>query len=227
MASTFRLGNRSRSSAACGLLNAIFLRGYARRRNSAARTRSRNCSGVSVDRGGAGADFGFTMAGSPLPRDRKCERPFLPKHRKLLACFLGAAISLDPIWRCHDRSLASKGHYIKPGRPRCQGLPGLRRGVASASSSHRPKGVQVGQRAGLSWVAWSTGKGLLARGRPRKSGGLMLLGFIAVKSSPPACVARRCRRPCTAAWFGSTGDQPAAERRAASRRPCGRAGRPG
>jgi hypothetical protein len=37
-------------------------RGYARRRNSAARTRSRNCSGVSV--GSAGAGFGFTTAGA-------------------------------------------------------------------------------------------------------------------------------------------------------------------
>jgi hypothetical protein len=42
----------------------FFLRGYARRRNSAARTRSRNCSGVSVDRAEAGAGFGFTMAGA-------------------------------------------------------------------------------------------------------------------------------------------------------------------
>jgi len=33
---------------------------YARRRNSAARTRARNCSGVSV--GGTGAAFGFTAA---------------------------------------------------------------------------------------------------------------------------------------------------------------------
>jgi hypothetical protein len=59
--------------------------------------------------------------------DRKCERPFLPKHRELLARFLGAAIPLDPIWRCHARSRASKGNYIKPERPRCQGL---RRSVA-------------------------------------------------------------------------------------------------
>jgi hypothetical protein len=43
-----------------------------------------------------------------LMLDRKCERPFLLKHRELLACFLGAAISLDPIWRCHARSHASK-----------------------------------------------------------------------------------------------------------------------
>jgi hypothetical protein len=40
-----------------------------------------------------------------LMLDRKCERPFLAKHRELLACFLDAAISLDPIWRCHARSL--------------------------------------------------------------------------------------------------------------------------
>jgi hypothetical protein len=39
-----------------------FSRGYARRRNSAARTRSRNCSGVSV--GAAGAGCGFTAAGA-------------------------------------------------------------------------------------------------------------------------------------------------------------------
>jgi predicted lipid-binding transport protein (Tim44 family) len=38
---------------------------YARRRNSAARTRSRNCSGVDgVSVGGAGAGFGFTTAGA-------------------------------------------------------------------------------------------------------------------------------------------------------------------
>jgi hypothetical protein len=32
-----------------------------------------------------------------LMLDRKCERPFLPKHRELLARFLGATIPLDPI----------------------------------------------------------------------------------------------------------------------------------
>jgi hypothetical protein len=42
-----------------------------------------------------------------LMLDRKCERPFLAKHRELLACFLGAAISLDPIGRCHARCHAS------------------------------------------------------------------------------------------------------------------------
>jgi hypothetical protein len=39
--------------------------------------------------------------------DRKRERPFLSEHRELLPGFLGAAISLDPIRRCHARSLIS------------------------------------------------------------------------------------------------------------------------
>jgi hypothetical protein len=32
-----------------------------------------------------------------LMLDRKCERPFFPQDRELLACFLGARSSLDPI----------------------------------------------------------------------------------------------------------------------------------
>jgi hypothetical protein len=78
---------------------------YAPRRKSEARTRSRNCSGVSV---GAEAGFGFTAADEAKHLDRKRERPFLSEHRELLPGFLGAAISLDPIWRCHARSHASK-----------------------------------------------------------------------------------------------------------------------
>jgi hypothetical protein len=39
-------------------------RGYALRRKSAARTRARNCSGVSV--GGAGAGIGFTTVGTAV-----------------------------------------------------------------------------------------------------------------------------------------------------------------
>jgi hypothetical protein len=39
-----------------------------------------------------------------LGLDGKCKRPFLSKRTELLACFLDAALSLDPIWRCHARS---------------------------------------------------------------------------------------------------------------------------
>jgi hypothetical protein len=39
-----------------------------------------------------------------LGLDGKCERPFLSKRTELLACFLDAALSLDPIRRCHARS---------------------------------------------------------------------------------------------------------------------------
>jgi hypothetical protein len=49
-----------------------------------------------------------------------------PKHRELLARFLGAAIPLDPIWRCHAHSRASKGLHKTQAAP----LPGLRRSVA-------------------------------------------------------------------------------------------------
>ena len=53
--------------------------------------------------------------------DRKCERPFRPQHRELLPGFLGAAISLYPIWGCHAILTLRGCHYIKPGWLRCQG----------------------------------------------------------------------------------------------------------
>jgi hypothetical protein len=36
--------------------------------------------------------------------DRERQRPFFPEHRELVPVLFGAAISLDPIWRCHARS---------------------------------------------------------------------------------------------------------------------------
>jgi hypothetical protein len=47
-----------------------------------------------------------------LMLDRRSEQPFLPEHRELLARFLGAAISLDPIWRCH---VCSSGFEVRLG----------------------------------------------------------------------------------------------------------------
>src|SRR5262249_45340954 len=43
-----------------------------------------------------------------LMLDWECERPSLPKHYKLLACFLDAALSFDLLWRWHSRPRASK-----------------------------------------------------------------------------------------------------------------------
>jgi hypothetical protein len=103
--------------------------------------------------------------------------------------------------------------------------------MPSASSDSRASSTNDGEPAmrqarRISRVAWSRAARFLARGRPPGSGCSVVLGSIAVKSSPPACAGRRCRRRCTAGWFGSTGDRRAIARPAATRPPCGRAGRP-
>ena len=45
-----------------------------------------------------------------LSPGRECQRPFLPKHRELLTCFLGAPSSLNLIWKSRP-STASKRDY--------------------------------------------------------------------------------------------------------------------
>jgi hypothetical protein len=72
--------------------------------------------------------------------DRKCERPFLPKHRELLVGFLSAAISLDPIWRCHSRSHALK---LRLHKTRVAPLPEPRRGVTFEATGANIRGKQL------------------------------------------------------------------------------------
>jgi hypothetical protein len=61
-----------------------------------------------------------------LGLDGKCERPSLPKHCELLACFLDAALPLDLTWRCHSRAPLRSEDHLRPGRSRCQAYGWLR-----------------------------------------------------------------------------------------------------
>jgi hypothetical protein len=99
-----------------------------------------------------------------------------------------------------DQPIEQRGRI--PGADRRMNAFGRQR-FASIIDKRRRAGDLAIRR--ISPVAWSSAARSFARGRLPGSGWLMLPGSIAVKSSPPACAGRRCRRRYTAGWFGSTG----------------------
>jgi hypothetical protein len=84
----------------------------------------------------------------------------------------------------------------------------LRAAVESRRSRAGPNGTADARRAAA------------ARGSPVAYGAK-------ARNAGPTSRAEAGSRRRTAGWFGSTGDRPAAARRATSRLPCARAGRPG